>query len=145
MSAVWLFLVSLAVFGTLFYNFGIKLAGDVINPFVFTVLMTFTALAGHVAAFGVNKAFFNSDLKFSFGTTGVFYAVVAGIGIVIIDLAYFYAVKEGGLAVTNAFWVVGALVATVLMSYFFFSESINTMKAIGIILGIFSIVLISRS
>ena len=101
MSLVWFFFASLTVLGTLFYNFSVKAAGEIINPFVFTVILTFVALAGHLAAFGVNKIFFTQDLKFEFGTNGLIFAAIAGIGVVIIDLAYFYAVRSGGLVLTN--------------------------------------------
>lgn len=145
MSAVWLFLVSLTVFGALIYNFAVKLAGEIINPFVFTVILTVVALVGHLAAFGINRAFFNPDLKFIFGTSGFVYAALAGIGVVIIDLAYFYAVKEGGLVLSNTFWNVGSLAVVAIVGVLFFNESIGAMKAVGIGLGIISVVLITRA
>lgn len=145
MSAVWLFFVSLTVFGALLYNIAVKLAGDVINPFVFTVILTTVALIGHVSAFGINKAFFNPALKFTFETSGFVYAALAGIGVVIIDLAFFYAVKEGGLALSNTFWSVGSLALVAILGALFFNESIGVMKAVGIGLGIISVVLITRS
>lgn len=126
------------------YNVAVKLAGDVINPFVFTVLLTAFAFAGHLIAFGTNKFFFNTDLRFSFDNTGLFYAALAGLGVVIIDLAYFYAVRSGGLAVTNAFWVVGGLVATAVISLALFNEGLSTMKAAGIVLGLASLFLLTR-
>jgi multidrug transporter EmrE-like cation transporter len=145
MSLFWLFLASLTVLGTLLYNVGVKLAGDIINPFVFTVLLTTVAMVGHLAAFGVNKLIFNSDLKFTFGLNGFLLAALAGLGVVIIDLAYFYAVKSGGLAVTNSFWVLGGLIATVLISWLFFQENLGAMKIAGVGLGVISLFLLTRS
>lgn len=126
------------------YNAAVKLAGDIINPFVFTVLLTAVAFAGHMAAFGINKSFFDTDLKFNFGTSGFIFAAMAGLGVVIIDLAYFYAVRAEGLAVTNAFWVIGGLIATALISLLFFQEAISGTRALGIALGLVSLILITR-
>lgn len=144
MTAFWVFLASLSVLGTVMYNVAVKLAGDIINPFVFTVLLTAVALAGHLVAFGINKLFFNTDLRFSFDNSGLFYAAMAGLGVVIIDLAYFYAVRGGGLAITNAFWVVGGLVATAAISLALFNEGLSGMKAAGIALGLLSLFLLTR-
>ncbi len=145
MSALWLFFASLTVFGTILYNFSVKMAGEIINPFVFTVILTMVALTGHLAAYGINKQFFSPDLKFSFTTTGFILAATAGLGVVIIDLAYFYAVRSGGLAITNAFWVIGGLIVTALISYMFFNEAIGGVKALGFALGVVSLILITRS
>ena len=145
MSLVWFFFASLTVLGTLFYNFSVKAAGEIINPFVFTVILTFVALAGHLAAFGVNKIFFTQDLKFEFGTNGLIFAAIAGIGVVIIDLAYFYAVRSGGLVLTNAFWVIGGLIATATIGFLFFQEGVTATKLLGLFLGIASLVLLTKT
>lgn len=144
MSALWLFLASLTVLGTLLYNFSVKMAGDIINPFVFAIIFTGIAFVGHLAAFGINKQFFTTDLKFTFTPMSLGLAAAAGIGIVVIDLAYFYAVKSGGLALTSAFWTLGGLIATILVSLLFFNEAISGLKAIGIVLGMLSLFLITR-
>lgn len=144
-SSLWLFLTSLTVLGTIFYNFSVKLAGESINAFVFTVILTAVALVGHLSAFGINKAFFNPGLKFEFMLLPFLLAAIAGIGVVIIDLAYFYAVKQGGLAITNMFWTIGGLIATVSISALFFHEPMNWQRIAGLVLGLVAIILIVRS
>lgn len=144
MSALWLFLASLTVLGTVLYNFSVKMAGEIINPFVFAIIFTGIAFIGHLAAFAINKQFFTTDLKFAYTPMSLGLAAAAGLGIVIIDLAYFYAVRSGGLALTSAFWTLGGLLATILISFLFFNETIGATKALGIALGLVSLFLITK-
>lgn len=142
---IWFVFASLAVIGSVTYNFAVKLSGHIINPFVFTILLTAVAFAGHLAAYGINKSFFDTQLKFEFPMQAFWYAFFAGIGIVVIDLAYFYAVKSGGIASTSAFWAVGSLSVTALLGLMFFQETLSLEKIAGVFLGGVSLYLLTRS
>ncbi len=145
MSVLWGVFAVLTVIGSTLYNFSVKSAGDHVNPFIFTVMITIFAFSGHAIALFLNKIFFNTDLKFEISNYGLGLAFLAGLGIVIIDLAYFFAVKYGGLTISNTFWTVGSLILVILIGLFYFNEQLTAVKSIGLFLGFISIVLLVKA
>jgi drug/metabolite transporter (DMT)-like permease len=144
MSLNWFIFASLAVLGSLIYNLSVKVAGHHINPFIFTVALTLVGLIGHLACLAFYKFYLGEGVSLQMDKTGLWLAVAAGLGIVIIDLGYFFAVREGGLMASTGFWVVGSLVITTVASYFLFKEGITATKLMGIVLGAISLFLLTR-
>jgi drug/metabolite transporter (DMT)-like permease len=144
MSALWLLFASITVIGSTMYNVAIKSAGESVNPFIFTLLLTAFAFAGHAIILAANKFFFDPSLKLSISTSGLGWAFMAGMGVVLIDLFFFLGVRQGGLTMTNAFWTIASFALVVLIGLLFFNETINAVKAIGLALGVVSLFLITR-
>jgi len=144
MPITWLIFASLTVIGSLVYNLAMKSAGDHINPFIFTVGLTFVGLVGHLICLGFYKFYLNEGVAIQADKVGLCLAVAAGIGIIIIDLGFFFAVKSGGLMVSTAFWMIGAIITTTVASYFLFHEEITATKLAGIVLGAASLFLLTR-
>jgi|GEM_PF-2084995 len=145
MSWLWLFLAALTVCGSLAYNTGVKMGAGHMNPFVFTVVLTLVAAVGHFLCLGFYKYFTAEGVKLQYDTTGLWYAVLAGVGVVIIDLGFFFAVREGGLMNSTGFWVIGSLLCTTILSALIFHEQISAMKAAGLVLGAVSLFLLVKS
>ncbi len=127
------------------YNVAVKVAGESVNPYIFVFILTAVALIGHSIVLAVNKIFFNQELELSISAAGFGWAFMAGIGIILIELFYFLAVREGGLTISNAFWTVASLVIVIFIGLLFFNEAINATKAFGLALGALSLYLLTRS
>lgn len=142
-SWLWLVLASFAALGAVAYNTAVRVAAETINPFLFTMMITSVAFAGHIAAFLVYRYGYNGhDLLFS--TKGAWAALVAGLAIVVIDLAFFFAVKLGGLAISSGVWVVGGTVMTTMVSFYVFKEDLDIYKISGLTLGIAGLLLLLK-
>lgn len=144
MNWVWLFFASLAVVGSIAYNLSVKVAGEHINPFVFTVFLTLFGLVGHLVCLGVYKWHMGESAVLHLDKTGLWMALIAGLGIVIIDLGFFFAVKEGGMVASTGFWVIGSLALTALAGIFVFHEALSVAKVAGVALGVASLYLLTR-
>ncbi len=144
MSLAWLIFASLSVVGSVAYNLSMKVAGDHVNPFVFTVGITMVALIGHLICLAFYKLYMGETVALQADKSGLLLALVAGLGIVIIDLGFFFAVREGGLTSSMGFWVIGSLTITTLIGYFVFHETFSMTKFAGIILGAVSLFLLTR-
>ena len=88
-SITWAFFACLTVLGALGYNIAVKMAGDTINAFVFTTVLTFSALFGHVICFGIYK-YYNMSEPLIISKMGVWMGILAGVSVVVIDLAFFF-------------------------------------------------------
>ena len=56
---------------------------------------------------------------------------------------YMFAVKVGGLAITTSIMLLLTMAISVSLGFIFFHEQVSTSQWVGIILGFFSVVLIS--
>lgn len=140
---LWILFASLTVLGALGYNIAVKVASDSTNVFIFTVIITTVALLGHLAAFFIYKFWFMDENKIEISHMGIWMAVLAGLSIVMIDLAFFMAVKSGGIIMTQTFWTIGGLILTALAGFFIFKEYLDLYKLIGIVLGITSLLFLT--
>lgn len=140
---LWILFCSLTVIGALGYNVAVKIASDGTNVFFFTVLITTVALLGHLAAFFIYKMWFLGDKSIEISSLGIAMAVLAGLSIVMIDLAFFMAIKSGGMVLTQAFWTIGGMILTAIVGFFFFKEYLDLYKVLGIVLGIVSMGLLT--
>jgi len=145
-SFTWLGFSALVLLGMLLYNTSFRLAGDSLNPFVFTMILTITALLGHIVLYVLYKIYGADSISlFGGANKSYWYPIMAGLGVVIVDLALFFAIRHGGLMNTTLFWSVLSPVLIAVFSYFVFKEGINLEKVVAIVLGLISITLLIRS
>ena len=145
MSGLWLLFSSLSVIGSLFYNLGVRFGTQNANAFKFTVVLSLAALIVQTINFIVAKFIFKIDMGGSMSSKDITFAVLAGLGAGMIDLSFFLANRYGSLAQTQIFWTVGSMVLLTIVSAIFFKDIITPIRALGILFGIGSVVLISRS
>lgn len=81
-----------------------KLADGHINPFVFACALTGVGLIGHLFCLAFYKFHMGEAVTLNVDKTGILMAVMAGVGIVIVDLAFFFAIRHGGIVSTNIVW-----------------------------------------
>ncbi len=144
-SWAWLIFASLTTIGAVVYNSSVRVATESINPFLFTLLITATAFAGHIIAFLIYVFLQGQSIStLPYSSKGLMAGIVAGIAIVVIDLAFFFAVRSGGLAITNAVWVVGGTVLTAIIGYYVFKETLDAYKIAGLFLGALGLVLLVK-
>ncbi len=135
---VWLFFTGAAILGMVGYDVAIKLASAQINVFVFTACLAMMALLCHILVLAGYK-YLNPQTNLNIDAKGYLYALAGGLGLTVMNLGFFVAVKYGGLSVTNAVLLIGGLVITVILGYFAFNEYLDYKKVLGILLGILSI------
>lgn len=140
----WLFYVFLCITGALFYNIAVKVAGDHINPFIFTSGLTAVALVGHLCCLAFYKFYMGENVAFQSDKMGFYMILLGGIAVVIIDLAFFFALKTGSLVNTNLIWTLGSVTLTALAAVFVFKEPFTATKIAGLALGLISFYLLSK-
>lgn len=77
-----------------------------------------------------------------FKQTNIGYVVLGLILYITVSLGLVYLVKTRGLAVGHALYDMSTIIVATLVGLFFFKESVNTKKAIGLILAIISVILL---
>jgi drug/metabolite transporter (DMT)-like permease len=145
MSLLWGFFVFMCMIGSVLYNVAFKLADGHINPFVFACALTGVGLIGHLFCLAFYKFHMGEAVTLNVDKTGILMAVMAGVGIVIVDLAFFFAIRHGGIVSTNIVWSVGVLILTGLAGYFIFKEPMSYTKLLGMLFGLLSVILLSKS
>lgn len=140
----WIAYVIACVVGVAAYNVSMKVAGDHINPFVFTVGLTAIAFVGHIVCLLLYKFHLGESVTFQVDRTGVYMAIIAGVAVVAIDLCMFFAIKTGGVVATNLLFTVGAMLLTALAGFLIFKEPLSAMKIAGLCLGVISIAMITK-
>jgi drug/metabolite transporter (DMT)-like permease len=144
MSLAWIGYVFFCIVGAAAYNISMKVAGDHINPFVFTVGLTATALVGHLACLLFYKFHMGENVSWQADRTGIQMALLAGAAVVVIDLCVFFAIKTGGVVATNILFTVGAMLLTTLVGFFLFKEPLTPTKIAGLALGAVSLIMIAK-
>lgn len=145
MSLIWIFFASLTVVGSLMYNISIKLATSHMNAFIFTSVFTVFALLAHLVCLVVYKYVFKFDVALTIDNKGLWYSVIAGLGVALIDIAYFFALRYGSMIASQTVWTIGGLIGLTIVAVLFFQETLTLQKACGITLGIISLYLVTRS
>lgn len=138
------FFIAITVLGAVAYNIAVKVAGEDTNVFLFSVILTATAFLGHIIALIAFKFGFEETQNLDYSLKGLIFAVVAGLGVIAIDLGYYMAVKAGGIVVSQAIWTVGGLILTAILGILFFKEYIDIYKLTGVALGIISLLLLLK-
>ena len=141
---LWIFYVALCIVGVAAYNIAMKVAGDHINPFVFTVGLTAVAMVGHLICLGAYKFYMGEDVAFKADRIGLWMALAAGVAVVVIDLCMFFAIRTGGVVATNILFTVGAMLLTTLAGFFIFKEPLTPTKIAGLALGAISLILLAK-
>ena len=143
MSMLWVFYISLTVIGATIYNIAVKVSGDQINVFVFSVFLTMAALAGHIILLLIYKyGCFTDGKSLQISTVGITMAVFAGLSVTLIDVGYFLAVKEGGMISSQLVWTVGGTLLVALIGFLYFKEILSIQKLAGIAFGLASVWLV---
>ena len=141
---IWIVYVLFSIIGATAYNVAMKVAGDHINPFVFTVGLTAVAFAGHLACLLFYKFYMGEAVNWQADKTGLSMAILAGGAVVLIDLCVFFAIKNGGVVSTNILFTVGAMLLTTLAGFFIFKEALTPTKMAGLAFGAISLILLSK-
>lgn len=123
------------------YDVAIKLATEQINVFAFTTVLVGFAFAMHLFVLLVYKVV-TPDASLSLNAKSVGWAALGGLGLIVMDIGFYLGVKHGGLAMTNAVWLIGGLILSVLLGYYAFHEPIDFKKILGITLGLLAIYLL---
>src|SRR5688572_21639305 len=101
MPISWFVFAVITVIGAVSYNVAVKAADAHINPFVFTVALSVVAFVGHLVCLAFYKFYMHENVALQADQKGLWLAVLAGLGVVLIDLGFFFAVRTGGLASSN--------------------------------------------
>lgn len=141
---LWVLFASLTVIGSLMYNVSIKLASSHMNAFIFTSVFTIFALIAHLLCLLAYKYIFKFDVALSIDSKGLWFSLVAGVGVALIDIAYFFALRHGTMIASQCVWTIGGLIGLTVIAVLFFNEALTFIKAAGIVLGIVSLYLVTR-
>ena len=144
MTQIWIVYVLFSIVGAAAYNIAMKLAGDHINPFVFTVGLSSVAMLGHIICLIIYKFHMGETFSVQVGKTGVSLMLLAGLSVVLIDLCVFFAIKSGGVVATNILFTVGAMLLTTLAGFFIFKEMLTPTKIAGLAFGVLSLILLAK-
>jgi len=143
-TSIWLIFTFVSVLGVVGYDVAFKMATvQKADPFVFTTSVAVVAVLAHFLALGVYKVF-QPEVTLNMGGSLVWLILAAGIGIVAVDLGFFFAVKHGGLIRTNAAWMISAIIVMTSIGIWVFKEEFNIYNLLGVLLGIFSVVLLMK-
>ncbi len=143
MNGLWLLFATLTVIGGTTYTVTTKLGMPGTNPFGFTFVMTLVILL--ILGIGCLVAQYGLKIDVLKGMSGpsLKYAVLCGFAAALIDIGYFLALRYGDVISTQIFWVIGDLVLVALFAALILGEVVTWQKALGIALGIASVLLIT--
>ncbi|MCB1840232.1 MAG: EamA family transporter [Alphaproteobacteria bacterium] len=139
-TALWLIFTFAAILGMVGYDVAIKLATDQISAYLFTAILVVFGLIGHLTVLGVYK-FYHPEVPLGASPKILLLGALGGLGLVVMDVCFFLGVKIGGLATTNAVWLIGGLIATVLVGALVFHEELSWNNMLGVALGTVAIFL----
>jgi uncharacterized membrane protein len=145
MSLLWLLFITLTVVGGLAYNVAMKYGSANANVFGFAVIISLAVLTFQTAVALVARYAFKIDVTSGINPQTAKFAILAGLGAALIDLNYFLAVRNGSVMASQLFWTIGSITVMAIFAALFLGESITATKAAGIVLGIASVLLITRS
>ncbi|MDD3029156.1 MAG: hypothetical protein PHS57_02605 [Alphaproteobacteria bacterium] len=144
MSLPWLLAASLTVVGITIYSIGMKLGSAQAHPFGFVLSLNVVIISLMSLACLVTRFVFKVDVLQGLNIGTLRYAALCGIGAALIDTAYFLALRYGALIPTQLVYTIGGTLAVGTVAVLCFGEGLTTSKALGIILGIASLILITR-
>lgn len=141
---LWLLFTLIAIAGNVTYLSGLKLADGHINPFFFTFLLSAVALIGHTGMLLFYRYVMGEQVNLFFDTKGALLAVMVGLGVVVIDFAIFFAFRHGSAINTHVALAVGTAISFAAVGVWLFGEMVTPTRALGIGLGLVSLVLVVR-
>jgi len=144
MNFVWFLCVMGCITGALFYNIAVKVAGDHINPFIFTSGLSGVAVVGHLCCLCLYKFYLGENVNFQADRLGIGMVFLGGLGAVIVDLSFYFALKNGSMIATSLLWTLGGIILTALAAVFVFKEPVTVTKMAGLGLGMISFYLLSK-
>ena len=145
MASYWILFASVTVVGSLMYNVGMKFGTANTSAFAFVLMVSLILFLTQTASFLIAKYAFHVDVTEGLEMRNILFAVLAGLGVAIIDLFYFFAFRYGTPIQCQMFWTVGGLIALTIFAVIVFREPMPLTKALGIVLGIVGLVLVVRS
>ena len=145
MSFLWFLFACLTVVGSLTYNVNVKMGTTHTNVFAFVFVMSACLFCLQIVIFLITKYGFKVDMSTALSSQTFKYAGTAALGVAVIDIFYFLAIRYGTPIQSQMFWTIGGMIALAAFSFLFFKEPMPPVKLIGIILGIISLVLVIRS
>ena len=133
-----------AIVGNVTYLSGLKLADGRINPFFFTFLLSAVALIGHTVTLLFYRYVMGEQVNLFYDSRGALLAVLVGLAVVVIDFSLFFAFRHGSAINTHVALAVGTAISFAAVSVWLFGESVTPTRAVGIGLGLVSLVLVVR-
>jgi uncharacterized membrane protein len=143
MNGLWLLFATLTVIGGTTYTVATKLGAPGTNPFGFTFIMTLVILLILGVCCLAAQYGFKVDVTKGMSPHALKYAVLCGGAAALIDIGYFLALRYGNVIPTQLFWVIGDMVLVAVFAVLFLNEAMTWTKALGIVLGIASVLLIT--
>jgi uncharacterized membrane protein len=142
----WIFFAGMTVVSGLMFNVATKIATQGhLDMFMFSLLFCLVGLVGNILIVLVYKYTISPDYLPVYDAKGIWMGILAGVAGIMINLFYFLAMKTGSAISSQAVWTVGGLIAVTIVMTLFFKEVLSPQKAIGIVLGVISLLLIVRS
>lgn len=146
MSLLWLLFISLAVVGSVAYSSGMKLGGHAgMNPFGYAVVLSVVVFTFELLSCLAAKFVFKVNVWEGVNPQTVKFAVLTGAGAAMVDICFFLALRNGSVIASQTFWNVGIVVAMAALSVLVWGETVSPLKALGIAMGIASVVLIAKA
>ena len=145
MNGMWLFYASLIIIGSVVFNVGLKVGSDGVNFLGYLLVMNVFALIVCGLCCLVAKYGFNVDVMQGMNPASVKYAALTAASVILIDIGYVLAVRCGSLIATQVVWTVGGMVAFAAFAVAFMGETLSLTKALGIVAGIISVLLITKA
>jgi uncharacterized membrane protein len=121
-----------------------KFGSPNMNAFGFAFLMNCVVLSAQTMFCLVAKYIFKVDVAQGINAQTVKFALLTGLGAATFDVAYFLAIRYGSVISSQIFWMVGGIVAMAFFAALFLGETMSFTKALGIIFGIISVLLITK-
>jgi uncharacterized membrane protein len=138
--AWWILFLVLTILGWGIYNLFFKALGSSINYFLVLLIIGITQIL--IALPFVISSYATGNMTAS--TKGYIFAIIMGILVSIGTIAFFYTFKSGANAsIAIPIYTIGALLLGVLGGILIFKEAFTLKMAIGILLGIASIILLA--
>ena len=145
MNGLWLLFATLTVIGGTTYTVATKLGSGGTNPFGFTFIMTLVILLILGVGCLIAQYGYKVDVMRGMNGPALKYVVLCGCAAALIDIGYFLALRYGSVIPTQIFWVVGDLVLVAIFATLVLGEALTPIKALGIVAGIVSVLLITKA
>ncbi len=145
MSWLWLAFATLAVVGGASYTVCMKYGAANANPFFFGFITALAVVVIQGVACLVLKYGLHTDLAQGMTPQTYKFAGLCGAASALIGITYFLALRYGSIIPTQTYWAIGDIVLTSTLALALFGETMTWMKALGMVMGAASIVLILKS
>ncbi|MDD4616546.1 MAG: hypothetical protein PHW76_05445 [Alphaproteobacteria bacterium] len=145
MSLYWLFFLSLAIVGSFAYTAGMKFGAPTMSPFGYAVIMNVVVLSAQLVFALTAKYGFKVDVAQGINSRTIKFAILTGCGAAMVDLCFFLALRYGSVVSSQIVWQVGSILLIGTAAVLFWGEALSLQKALGVLLGLASLILITRA